>query len=109
VHAAGSCGEEGRGGEASTHYLLVLGYEEVRGRRGSVSRVLLVKDPMEGDVLLRAQLECDVFNGGAMALTTLKPEGGLLDRVRPTEITHLGASQGGGGAAGQARVQECFA
>lgn len=37
---------ESKAGKASTHYLLVLGYEESRGRRGSTARALLVKDPM---------------------------------------------------------------
>lgn len=77
-------------GVPATHYLLILGYEEVPGRRGHVTRFLLVKDPMEGDVLLRGELQCEVYNSGKMLLRTLKPEGGALDQFRPLECVHMG-------------------
>jgi hypothetical protein len=101
-------------GKPTTHYLLVLGFEETikkqvcvteekkvigreggrhssrsRGRRGTGTRVLFVKDPMEGDMMLRAHLVCDIFNFGKIVLNTLTTTGGILDRFRPLECTHL--------------------
>jgi hypothetical protein len=40
-----------------THYLVIVGIEVTHSRRGGMSYSLMVKDPMEGDVVLVGQLE----------------------------------------------------
>lgn len=81
---------EGKHDKGNTHYLLALGYEETKARRTSV-RSLWLKDPMEGDVLLRA--ECWAEPG--VELLTFQPSGSKLDRYAILESTHLCRPHGG--------------
>ena len=82
---------EGKKDKGHTHYLLALGYEETKQRRTLV-RSLWLKDPMEGDVLLRA--ECWPEPG--VELLTLQPSGSNLDRYAILEATHLRPPAAGG-------------
>eukprot|EP01049_Picozoa_sp_SAG25_P007899 SAG25_NODE_673_length_6002_cov_4.287481_2_plen_286_part_00 len=81
---------EGKHDKGNTHYLLALGFEETKQRR-SLVRSLWLKNPMEGDVLLRA--ECWAEPG--VELLTFQPSGGKLDRYAILESTHLCRPQGG--------------
>ena len=76
---------EGGKDQSATHYLLVLGYEEVVQRRNRLACTLYVKDPMEGDQLLRAVL----WEEQGAELATKQPSGAVLDRYTILEATHL--------------------
>ena len=96
---------EGKQDRGQTHFLLVLGLEELRSRR-TVVRRLLLKDPMVGDALLKAELWALREAGGEPAeLTTMEEtkqgESKPLDRYKILEATHLEAP-----AEWQRRLQE---
>jgi hypothetical protein len=71
-----------------THYLLVLGYHVQSGRRGRKSYQLFLKDPMEGDRLITANLEAGV-DGKMVLATTREDAAGMLDRFRPLQSYHF--------------------
>ena len=71
--------------QSATHYLLALGFEEVLQRRSHHACTLYVKDPMEGDQILRAML----WEERGIELTTKQPSGAVLDRYKILEATHL--------------------
>ena len=69
----------------NTHYLLCLGYEKSKGRRGQYTFKLFVKDSMEGDTLLAAEL----WYNQETELVTRQRTGRVLDRYTILESTHL--------------------
>jgi len=75
---------EGGKDKGGTHYLLVVGYQETRRRRGGNACSLQVKDPMEGNQLLAAVL----WNDQRAELTTQQVTGSALDRFKILESTH---------------------
>lgn len=80
---------EGSRDKGHTHYLLVLGFEEQVRRRGGNVRKLWLKDPMEGDQLLEAELWAD----REYELTTKQADTGKpMDRYSILEATHLAAA-----------------
>jgi len=75
---------EGLRDKGNTHYLLVVGYQEVARRCGNVCS-LFVKDPMEGNVVLVAAL----WDRPETELTTRQASGATLDRYGILESTHM--------------------
>ena len=75
--------------KGNTHYLLCIGCQVLKNRSrrsgNSYSYRLLVKDPMEGDVVLAARLWEDQH----AELITWRTGGGVLDRYKILEATHL--------------------
>ena len=90
---------EGAKDKGNTHYLLALGYQEEKGRRGSKRCTLLVKDPMLGDELLEAELWAARPAGGPQAELTTQQNGATLDRYAILEAAHLEGPPGRGGGA----------
>ena len=71
--------------KGNTHYLLCLGCEEIPRRRGGHAYSLRIKDPMEGNALLTAQL----WEEPEVELMTRQLTGQPLDRYTILESTHL--------------------
>jgi hypothetical protein len=76
---------EGGKDQGRTHYLLCLGCQETTRQRGGSAYSLYVKDPMEGDALLTAQL----WEEPGVELMTRQLTGQPLDRYAILESTHL--------------------
>jgi hypothetical protein len=75
---------EGAKDKGNTHYLLVLGFEE-ETRRRRIVRKLWLKDPVEGDLLLEAELWAEP----EVELLTKNGGGRTLDKYVILEATHL--------------------